>query len=109
MIAVRAAEGEGGRLEENDDNAYGDGMATLNIRNLPPEVHRELRLRAARHHRSMEAEARAILAEVCKPRKSPEEVVRDVRAWGDETYGADKPEGVVDEFIRWRRTEAWRD
>ena len=36
-------------------------MATLNIRNLPDEVHRELRQRAARHNRSMEAEARAIL------------------------------------------------
>jgi plasmid stability protein len=84
-------------------------MATLNIRNLPPEIHRELRLRAARHDRSMEAEARAILSEVCKPRKPPEEVVRDVQAWVDQVYGADKPHDVVDEFLRWRRTEAWRD
>jgi plasmid stability protein len=90
-------------------NAYNVGMATLNIRKLPDEVHRELRLRAARHNRSMEAEARAILGEVCKPRRPVEEVVREVQAWVDEAYGSNKPKGVVDEFLRWRRTEAWRD
>ncbi len=38
-------------------------MAALNIRNLDETVKRRLQLRAARHGRSMEAEARAILAE----------------------------------------------
>lgn len=38
-------------------------MTTLSVRNLPADVHRELRLRAARKGRSMEAEARAILSE----------------------------------------------
>jgi plasmid stability protein len=84
-------------------------MATLNIRNLPDEVHRELRLRAARHNRSMEAEARAILGEVCKPRRSVEEVVREVQAWVDQVYGPNKPKGVVDELIRERREEAKRE
>lgn len=37
-------------------------MATLTIRNLDEGVKRELRLRAARHSRSMEAEAREILS-----------------------------------------------
>jgi plasmid stability protein len=37
-------------------------MATLNIRRLPDEVHARLRLHAARAGRSMEAEARAIVA-----------------------------------------------
>ena len=37
-------------------------MPTMTIRNLPDEVHRALRLRAARHERSMEAEIREILA-----------------------------------------------
>ena len=36
---------------------------TLTIRNLDEEVKRRLRLRAASHQRSMEAEARAILAQ----------------------------------------------
>jgi plasmid stability protein len=84
-------------------------MAVLNIRNLPDEVHRELRLRAARHNRSMGAEARAILGEVCKPRKSTDEVVRAVQAWVDEVYGPNKPKGVVDEVVRERREEAKRE
>lgn len=37
-------------------------MATLTIRNLPDEVHRALRVRAAQHGRSTEAEVREILA-----------------------------------------------
>lgn len=36
-------------------------MATLSIRNLPNEDHQALRIQAAQHGRSMEAEARAIL------------------------------------------------
>jgi plasmid stability protein len=37
-------------------------MATLTVRNLPEEVHRALRVRAAEHGRSTEAEVRAILS-----------------------------------------------
>jgi plasmid stability protein len=37
-------------------------MATLTIRNLPDDVHDKLRVRAAQHRRSVEAEARALLA-----------------------------------------------
>lgn len=36
-------------------------MATLTIRNLDDEIKQKLRVRAARHHQSMEAEAREIL------------------------------------------------
>ncbi len=47
-------------------NAYNVGMpGTLNIRRLADEVHARLRLRAARNGRSMEAEARDILARAC--------------------------------------------
>jgi plasmid stability protein len=42
-------------------------MATLTVRNLPDEVHRALRLRAAQHGRSTEAEVRALLEEAVKP------------------------------------------
>lgn len=38
-------------------------MATLTIRNIDPELKEELRVRAARHGRSMEAELRHILKE----------------------------------------------
>lgn len=40
----------------------------LTVRNLPEEVHRALRVRAAEHGRSTEAEVRAILAEAVLPR-----------------------------------------
>lgn len=42
-------------------------MAMLTIRNLPDEVHRALRARAARHGRSTEAEVREIIAAAVKP------------------------------------------
>ena len=42
-------------------------MATLTVRNLPAEVHRALRIRAARHGRSAEAEVRVILEEAVRP------------------------------------------
>ncbi len=42
-------------------------MASLTIRNLPDEVHRALRVRAARNGKSTEAEVRAILKDSVKP------------------------------------------
>lgn len=39
----------------------------LTVRNLPDEVHRALRVRAAQHGRSTEAEVREILAMAVKP------------------------------------------
>jgi plasmid stability protein len=42
-------------------------MAMLTVRNLPDEVHRALRVRAAQHGRSTEAEVREILAAAVKP------------------------------------------
>jgi plasmid stability protein len=42
-------------------------MAVLTARNLPDEVHRALRLRAADHGRSTEAEVGVILEEAVRP------------------------------------------
>lgn len=42
-------------------------MASITIRNVPEEVHRALRVRAARHGRSAEAEIRDILEKAAKP------------------------------------------
>ena len=42
-------------------------MATINIRNLPDEVHRAIRIRAAQNGRSTEAEVREILAQTVQP------------------------------------------
>lgn len=42
-------------------------MATVTVRNLPDEVHRALRVRAATHGRSTEAEIRSILESTVHP------------------------------------------
>ncbi|OWV65990.1 plasmid stabilization protein [Rhizobium sp. N122] len=42
-------------------------MAVLTVRNVPDEVHRALRVRAAMHGRSTEAEVREILENAVKP------------------------------------------
>lgn len=46
-------------------------MAMLTVRNLPDEVHRALRVRAAEHGRSMEAEVREILEAAIAPENRP--------------------------------------
>ena len=42
-------------------------MAMLTVRNLPDDMHRALRVQAALHGRSTEAEVREILANAVKP------------------------------------------
>ena len=42
-------------------------MAAVTIRNLSAETHRALKLRAAQHNRSTEAEMRAILEAAVRP------------------------------------------
>ena len=42
-------------------------MPAVTIRNLPEEVHRALKVRAAQHERSTEAEMRAILEAAVRP------------------------------------------
>ena len=44
-------------------------MPAVTIRNLPDATHRALKVRAAQHGRSTEAEVREILATVVKPEK----------------------------------------
>jgi antitoxin FitA len=58
-----------------------DKMATLTIRNVDPELREALRVRAARHGRSMEAELReilkvAIVAEKPHPEPNLAEAIR---------------------------------
>ncbi len=81
-------------------------MAVLNIRNLPEEVHQRLRVRAARNGRSMEAEARTILAETIMTEDRAADAIQRVRHVMDTLYGDRKPEQVVDGFLADRRREA---
>jgi plasmid stability protein len=45
----------------------GDIMPSITVRNVPDEVHRALRVRAAQHGRSAEAEIREILENAVQP------------------------------------------
>ena len=53
-------------IDINDIKHYRHIMATITIRKLDDEVKKKLRLRAARHDRSMEAEVRAILSKAAQ-------------------------------------------
>jgi antitoxin FitA len=57
-------------------------MATITVRNLPPEVQRKLKQRAADNNRSMEAEARAILAAAVAERRFSDAWVRAMTEFG---------------------------
>ncbi|AQQ30296.1 Arc family DNA-binding protein [Burkholderia cenocepacia] len=46
-------------------------MPVITVRNLPDEVHRALRIRAAQHGRSTEAEVRDILEQAVRPGGRP--------------------------------------
>jgi antitoxin FitA len=64
-------------------------MSSLTIRNIDPTVKERLRVRAARHGRSMEEEARRILGEACGPEDRPQ-TLADIAL---ELFG---PEGGVE-------------
>jgi len=83
-------------------------MAVLNIRNLDPEVHSALRLRAAKAGRSMEAEAREIISAACAKDKA-RATVEELQALVNRLYGGKKPKSAVDDLIRERRREARRE
>jgi plasmid stability protein len=63
-------------------------MATLTIRNLPDEVHRALRILAAQHGRSTEAETRAILTQSVEA-KERIRVGTEIRRFAESFSGAE--------------------
>ena len=82
----------------------------MTIRNLPTEVHDALRRRAADNRRSMEAEAREVLAASVDRRPTPEESRRVLEAfWAmSPPKRPGEPEGWsgVDEFLAEKHLEA---
>lgn len=98
-------------------------MGTLTVRNIPDEDLSALRVRAAEHGRSMEAEVRDLIhraqpqpGRIAPPRLedlppvSPEVAVR-VKAVQDEVramFGGQMPTGRVDAFLAERRAAAER-
>ncbi len=79
-------------------------MAVLNLRNVPETTHQRLRLLAARHGRSMESEARAILEASLRPARS-ENAPALLADWVDTLYRGKPPKSVVDDLIAERRRE----
>ena len=58
-------------LDVSDGCAIIDGMASITIRDLEPSLKARLRVRAARHGRSMEEEARVVLRTVLAAAEAP--------------------------------------
>ncbi len=83
-------------------------MANLNIRNVPETVHKRLRLRAARKGRSMESEARAILADAVQGETGKP---FDPASLQDFVLGLfkGKPPRLADQLARERRREARKE
>jgi antitoxin FitA len=63
-------------------------MPAVTVRNLPEETHRALKLRAAQHGRSTEAEIREILEEAIRP-KERVKVGSELAAFGRRFGGLD--------------------
>ncbi|MBT9588918.1 Arc family DNA-binding protein [bacterium] len=78
----------------------------LNIRNLPEPVHQALRERAARNGRSMEAEAREILSEACRP--TSQITAEGLQAFIRQAFQDPLPGNIVDRFLQERHSE-WGD
>lgn len=87
-------------------------MATLTIRNLPPEVHDGLRRRAAENKRSVEAEVREMLRQgvVGGDEMDRERALDELEAMGAAARRA-APDGwsFTDQYLAERRLEAAAD
>ena len=90
-------------VDSNASNASIAVMATLTIRNLPKEVYDLLRTRAAENRRSMEAEAREVLAKALPPKLSLEEALRKVDEMVARMPPEDQKKLSVDSFLAERR------
>jgi transposase-like protein len=82
-----------------------ESVASITVRNLPDEVRKRLRQRAARAGHSMEAEIRDILtvASLADERQASSQGLQE---WVEQLYNGRKPDGVVDELIAERRRQA---
>ena len=69
-------------------------MAILTLRNLLDEVHRALRVQAAQHGHSMEAEVREILTNAVKP-QARVQMGEALAALGCEIWSQIKPKGSL--------------
>jgi plasmid stability protein len=99
-------------IDSNAINAYSPTMSTtLTIRSLDADVKQRLRVRAAMHGRSMEAEAREMLARALEnpqvgppaiPKKRPKIAAKSVCK---SVRGLWKGQGTTDEIMKLTRGE----
>lgn len=61
-------------------------MSAVTVRNLPEEIHRVLKLRAAQHGRSTEAEIRQILEKALRPEERVK-IGSELAAFGQQLEG----------------------
>ena len=85
-------------------------MATLTIRDLPDDDRDALRVRAAEHGRSMEAEVRVLIHDALRaPKKlSVEARIKKAQDRIRAANGGVMPAGLVDAFLAERREAAAR-
>lgn len=93
-------------MDCSDSNEYNESMKVLTIRNITEQMHKRLRMRAARAGRSMEAEIRFILQQACNENSTSKASPEDLCEFVSDLYEQDIPSGVVDELIANRRKEA---
>jgi len=78
-------------------------MATLTIRNLPDDVYDRLRTRAAANRRSMEAEARELMASALPSKTRVEEALRRMQELIERLPSEAQEKISVDSFLAERR------
>lgn len=93
---------------------YTAAMATLTIRDLSKETLEAFRVRAARHGRSMEAEARELIRAAvggfpATAQLPAEERIRRAQSRVRDMFGGEVPKGLVDSYLAERRAAAERD
>jgi plasmid stability protein len=83
-------------------NLKEDNMAiNITLKNIPPELHEELKKTAARHRRSLNSEILALLEERLRPRKrTPEEILAAAKAVREKMKGVWLTNEMIDEMKR---------
>lgn len=92
-----------GAVDIGASNASIASMATLTIRNLPDEIYDRLRRRAAENKRSMEAEARDLMAKALPPRIDQAEAIRRMQELIERLPPEAQEKISVDSFLAERR------
>ncbi len=73
----------------------------VTVKNIPPDLHKDLKASAARHRRSVNREIIALLEERLNPRKrTPEEVLAAVGVLHDRLKGVRLTDEMIDQAKR---------